>query len=130
VQPPLTRPDTGFWHLEVPQVEVVAGRPVLIFSCLPGQLSQQRRDASGPGAIWCVPGHSVLGPFDTGRAVPLTGEDLYGGRLVRDRAGQWVMLAFRNLEAGGFVGEISDPMPVSWAADGSALVAAGCERSR
>ena len=33
------------------------------------------------------------------------------------------MLAFRNLEAGGFVGEISDPMPVSWAADGSALVA-------
>ena len=32
------------------------------------------------------------------------------------------MLAFRNLEASGFVGEISDPMPVSWAADGSALV--------
>ena len=44
------------------------------------------------------------------------------GRLVRDRAGQWVMLAFRNLEAGGFVGEISDPMAVSWAADGSGLI--------
>jgi len=42
VQPPLSRPDTGFWHLEVPQVEVVAGRPVLIFSCLPAQLSQER----------------------------------------------------------------------------------------
>ena len=48
----------------------------------------------------------------------------------RDRAGQWVMLAFRNLEAGGFVGEISDPMPVSWAGDGSALVAAAGERGR
>ena len=96
---PAQPPDTGFWHLEVPQVEVVAGRPVLIFSCLPGQLSRERRDASGPGAIWCVPGDSVLGPFDTGRAVPLTGEDLYSGRLVRDRAGQWVMLAFRNVEA-------------------------------
>ena len=125
VQPPLTRPETGFWHLEVPQVEVVAGRPVLIFSCLPGQLSPTRRDASGPGAIWCVPGDSVLGPFDTSRAVPVTGEDLYSGRLVRDRAGQWVMLAFRNLQAGGFVGEISDPIPVSWAADGSGLVRSG-----
>jgi hypothetical protein len=40
------------------------------------------------------------------------------------------MLAFRNLEAGGFVGEISDPTPVSWAGDGSALVAVGCERGR
>jgi beta-fructofuranosidase len=68
----------------------------------------------------------VLGPFDTGRAVPLTSEDLYSGRLVRDRAGQWVMLAFCNLEVGGFVGEISNPMPVSWAADGSALV---CDRA-
>ena len=38
-QPPLSRPDTGFWHLEVPQVEVVAGRPVLMFSCMPEQLS-------------------------------------------------------------------------------------------
>ena len=123
VQAPLSRPDAGFWHLEVPQVEVVAGRPVLIFSCLPGQLSPERRDASGPGAIWCVPTGSVLGPFDTGRAVPVTGEDLYSGRLVRNRGGEWVMLAFRNLEAGGFVGEISDPMPVSWTADGSALIA-------
>ena len=72
-----------------------------------------------------MPGDSVLGPFDTSRAVPLAGEDLYSGRLVRDRAGQWVMLAFRNLEAGGFVGEISDPMPVSWADDGTGLVRSG-----
>jgi beta-fructofuranosidase len=123
VQPPLSRPSTGFWHLEVPQVEVVTDRPVLIFSCMPAQLAEERRGASGPGAIWCVPADSVLGPFDIRRAVPLTGEDLYSGRLIRDRAGQCVMLAFRNLAAGGFVGEISDPMPVRWAADGSALVA-------
>ena len=67
----------------------------------------------------------MLGPFDSSRAVPLTGEDLYSGHLVRDRAGQWVVLAFRNLEAGGFVGEISDPMAVSWAADGSGLIRSG-----
>jgi beta-fructofuranosidase len=37
-QPPLSRPDAGFWHLEVQQAEVVAGRPVLMFSCLPGEV--------------------------------------------------------------------------------------------
>ena len=67
----------------------------------------------------------MVGPFDTSRAVPLTREDLYSGRLVRDRAGQWVVLAFHNLEAGGFVGEISDPMAVSWTADGSGLIRSG-----
>ena len=122
-QPPLSVPDTGFWHLEVQQVEVVDGRPVLIFSCLPEQVSGERRRASGPGAIWCVPADSVLGPFDTSRAVRLTGDEMYSGRLIRDRAGRWVMLAFRNREADGFVGEISDPMPVSWAPDGSGLMA-------
>jgi beta-fructofuranosidase len=70
-----------------------------------------------------VPADSVLGPFDTSRAVRLTGEELYSGRLIRDRAGQWVMLAFRNREADGFVGEISNPMPVSWAPDGNGLTA-------
>ena len=33
VQPPLSDPGTGSDQLEVPQVEVVDGRPVLIFSC-------------------------------------------------------------------------------------------------
>lgn len=123
VQPPLSRADTGFWHLEVQQVEVVAGHPVLIFSCLPDQLSEERQRVSGPGAIWCVPAESPLGPFDTRRAVPVSGAELYSGRLIRDRSGQWVMLAFRNQGTEGFVGEISDPMPVAWAQDGSGLTA-------
>ena len=42
----------------------------------------------------------------------------------RDRDGQWVMLAFRDLDArGGFIGESSDPLPVKWTADGAGLVA-------
>ena len=50
-QPPLSPPDTGFWHLEVQQVEVVDGRPVLIFSCMPEQLSgERRRFVSGRGS--------------------------------------------------------------------------------
>ena len=52
----------------------------------------------------------------------MTGESLYSGRLVRDRAGRWVMLVFRNHGPDGrFIGELTDPMPVGWAADGSAL---------
>jgi beta-fructofuranosidase len=121
-QPPLSRPDAGFWHLEVPQAEVVAGRPVLMFSCLPGELDGRRRAAGERGGVWSAPGDSVTGPFDIGRAAPLTGEELYSGRLIRDRAGRWVMLAFRNLDAGGgFGGEITDPIPVSVAEDGAVL---------
>jgi len=52
----------------------------------------------------------------------MTGESLYSGRPVRDRAGRWVMLAFRNHGPDGrFIGELSDPMPVGRAADGSTL---------
>jgi beta-fructofuranosidase len=42
---PLSRPGAGFGQLEVSQVEVVQGRPVLIFSCLGAQLSRDRREA-------------------------------------------------------------------------------------
>jgi beta-fructofuranosidase len=38
---------------------------------------------------------------------------LYVGRLVRDRDGEWVLLAFHNRGPDGrFVGAISDPMPL------------------
>ncbi len=114
--PPLSVAGAGFWHLEVPQMEVVDGRPVLLFSA-------PRYAAGAAGVTWCVPCESVLGPFDIGRAVAITGEEVYSGRLVRDRAGQWVLLAFRNLGPdGGFVGEITDPLPVGWDRDGAALI--------
>jgi beta-fructofuranosidase len=122
VQPPLSQPGGGFGHLEVPQVEVVEGRPVLIFSCLAPELSGERRDDGTGGGIWCLPSTSLLGPFNLSRAVRLTDESLYSGRLVQDRAGRWVMLAFRNRGPdGGFVGELTDPMPVRWAAGGTTL---------
>jgi beta-fructofuranosidase len=121
-QPPLSRPGGGFAHLEVPQVEVVGGRSVLIFSCLTAELSGQRRQAGAGGGIWCLPGKSLLGPFNLTQAVRITDESLYCGRLIRDRAGRWVMLAFRNRGPdGSFVGELTDPMPIRWATDGSAL---------
>jgi beta-fructofuranosidase len=121
-QPPLSRPGGGFGHLEVPQTEIVEGRPVLVFSCLAAELSSERRNAGTGGGIWSLPSSSLLGPFNLTQAVRITDESLYSGRLIRDRAGRWVMLAFRNSGPGGhFIGELADPVPIRWAADGSAL---------
>ena len=121
-QAPLSRPGEGFSHLEVPQVELVEGRPVLVFSCLTAELGGERREAGTGGGIWCLPGKSLLGPFNLTQAVRITDESLYSGRLIRDHAGRWVMLAFRNRGRNGrFIGELADPVPVRWANDGSSL---------
>lgn len=124
-QPPLSRPGAGFGQLEVPQVEVVEGRPVLLFSCLRDQLSRARRERDGHGGTWCVPADALLGPFDVRRAVRLTDEGSYAGRLVRDRSGAWVLLAFDNVVDAAFRGGTADPVPVRWARDGSRLVLDG-----
>ncbi len=84
------------------------------------------RACDGPadqrGGIWCLPCTSLLGPFNLTQAVRITDESLYSGRLIRDRAGRWVMLAFRNRGPdGSFIGELADPVPIRWATDGSAL---------
>ncbi|MCC2033282.1 family 43 glycosylhydrolase [Microbacterium allomyrinae] len=115
---PLTAPSVdGFGQLEVTQVEVVDGRPVLIFSCLAEHATGARRAAAG--GTWAVPAESLLGPFDIEGAYPLTDERLYVGRLLRRRTdGQWLLFAFRNLGADGrFVGGITDAMPVEWEGD-------------
>jgi len=112
-QPPLTAPGAGFGHMEVPQVEIVDGRAVLLFSCLGHELAARRRVTGVSGGVWAVTGGSLLGPFDPSAAHPVTDSALYSGRLVRDSDGRWVLLAFRNVDAhGAFVGELSDPMPI------------------
>jgi beta-fructofuranosidase len=109
VEPPLTAPGSPFGHLEVPQVEVVDGRPLLLFSCLGSELASKQQ---GAGGIWVADAETLLGPFDVAHARRLTDESLYSGRIVRDRSGRWVMLAFVNVDRHGrFVGEISDPIP-------------------
>ena len=117
VRPPLSRP-AGFGQLEVVLAEVVDGRPVLLFSCMTAELGDARREAGERGGIWVVEADRLLGPYDVGQAHLLHDESLYVGRLVRRRNGEWCLLAFRNLAPGGFVGEIADPIPVRWAADG------------
>ena len=88
---------------------------MVLFSCLHGELSAASRERWASGGVWALPVDSVVGPFDPSGARLLTDHRLYVGRLVRDRAGRSVLLAFHHDDAhGDFVGEISDPMPVHW----------------
>lgn len=115
---PMSSPSSdGFGQLEVIQVEVVDGRPVLIFSCLPEHAMPSRRTAAG--GIWAVPSQGVLGAFDIPSAYPLADDSLYVGRLLRRREdGRWFLFAFRRSDPQGrFVGGVTDPMPVAWRGD-------------
>ncbi len=125
---PLTAPGQGFGQLEVTQVEVVDGVPVLLFSCLASDMSASRREGT-TGGVWAAPAASLLGPYDVAAAQQLTDASMYSGRLVRDRAGRWVMLAFHHdAPDGSFVGSISDPMPVRWQ-DGRLVIEHATERT-
>jgi beta-fructofuranosidase len=115
VGPPLSRPGSGFGHIECPQVASVDGRLVLVFSCLDPQFSAARRATGATGGILYVPIDSPVGPFDIAAAQPLTDDAFYCGRLVHDRAGQPVLLAFHYFDhTRQFRGELADPMPVGW----------------
>jgi beta-fructofuranosidase len=118
VGPPLSLPGSGFGQLEVLQLAEVDGRGVLLFSCLATQLPAGRREAGESGGIWAVNVDDPAGPFDIAAAYLLHDPGLYVGRLMQDRAGRWCLMAFHNEVAGGFGGEITDPMPVSWGPDG------------
>lgn len=117
LHPPLTSPVVdGLGQLEVMQTESVDGLPVMIFSCLAEHAGSARR--RGSGGVWGAPAGGLTGPFDIEAAYPITDSSLYSGRLVRRRDGRWVMLAFRLVGDGTpFVGEITDPLPVSWEGD-------------
>ena len=116
-RPPLTPPGAGFDQLEVLQVEIVDGRPLLLFSCLHPELAPARRLTEPTGGIWTVagpPGGDVfdaLARIDTARLI--SDHRLYVGRMIRDRDGEWKLLAFHNRGPdGAFVGAITDPMPL------------------
>ncbi len=114
VRPPLSEPGE-FGHLEVPQVEIIDGTPVLLFSVAADRFSAARRArhrGEGPGTFVAI-GETLLGPWDIAGARRIGVPDLYSARLVRDRTGEWQVLGFYDGSAhDGFVGEISDPIPL------------------
>lgn len=110
--PPLSEPNQGFGQLEVIQTEVVDGVPVLLFSCGSAELDAGARERYGTGGVFSLSAGSVLGPFDIGSARRFDHPSLYAARLVQ-RAGEWFLLGFRDIEDGVFAGELTDPIPVT-----------------
>ena len=118
VRPALSAPGAGFGQLEVPQVENVDGRWVLIFNCLRSEFAAGRAARGGTGGVFAAAADSALGPYDIAGAALLADDRYYVGKLVRDPDDRWVLLAFANKdENGDFVGELTDPAPVRWCDD-------------
>ncbi|MHC9043212.1 family 43 glycosylhydrolase [Microbacterium saperdae] len=119
-RPALSTAGAGFKHLEVPQIAEIDGRFALLFSCDSTHLAGAR--AGQVGGIWVVEAESATGPFNVADAVLLASEALYSGRLIQDRSGTWQMLAFENsTDDGGFIGVLSNPVPVGWSAQDAPL---------
>ncbi len=123
VRPPLSEPGV-VEQLEVIQVVEIEGRWALIFSCL-GPEVVGTGGAAGTGGVWSLAIDGPGQPVDVTRAVRLTDECVYVGRVTQDRSGAWQFLAFVNRDANGdFIGGITDPIPIRWNDAGSALVLA------
>lgn len=106
---------SGFGQIEVPQVRVIEGHPVLTFTCHPQEQADSRTADGSYYCTWTVPGTSVTGLWDLGRAEPFLDEPyLFAAPLVQDRTGQWVYVGFRNTEPQGVHAfDIIDPVPVA-----------------
>ncbi len=125
-RPPRSAPGAGFGQLEVMQLEVVEGRPVLLFSCLRPELAAHRAATVDTGGVWAVTAEPGIdfesGPIDVASAQLLLDDRFYVGRLVRTRNGRCVLLAFLNRGPDGtFVGSVSDPIPVAMTSAGLRL---------
>ena len=124
VLPPLT--ESGeFGQMEVPQVSNVNGHYYLLFCVGSAQYSAARKARVGgqlqTGTHYLM-ADNPIGPYHYLTDQFLSGDtigSLYSGKLVQDASGKCQFMAFRNFAPDGkFVGEITDPMPVTIQPDG------------
>lgn len=118
VQPPLSQPGQGFGQAEVLQFEIVDGVPVILFCCGWRELSADRQLKMGhQDASYSLSCNADLSGIDLSRAKPFVDLRLYAPRLVHDQTTGWNLIGFINEVDGEFVGELSDPIPVTATAE-------------
>lgn len=114
VREPLSKPDQGFGQYEVFQYAEVDGVPLLSFCCGWRELGEENIKRFGKiDATYSVVVDPSLKGVDFEHARPFTGQLVYAGRLVQGPDGRWNLLGFINEVEGKFVGELSDPIPVT-----------------
>jgi len=116
VGPPICEPGAGFGQLEVPQIRILDGQSVLVFTCHPQEQTAEHIAEYGEFCTWVVPGSAPAGPWEIAAARPFTAEpDLFAAPLVQRRDGGWAFVGFRNTEPRGELNfHIIDPIPVRW----------------
>jgi beta-fructofuranosidase len=130
VLPPLTEPG-DFAQVECPQLTVIEGRQLILFSCLAEDHSTARRRRIGCDG---VTGTFVFKESEDGskftpsdRPIAVAGPDLgplYAGKLVEIQQNDWRFLAFRGAGDREFIGELTDPLPVDVGVDDIEVVLA------
>jgi beta-fructofuranosidase len=130
IGPPVSQPGE-FFHLEVPQLAYIGGRHRLFFCAQALDQSAARLARAGvtrQGGTHYLVADDPLGPYRLEGDEFLLGDEAgryYAGRVVETPEG-WVMLAWAQWGPdGGFVGEISDPMPLRVGSQGQLLVGQG-----
>ena len=114
VQPPLSQPDQGFGQYEVFQYEIVDGVPILLFCCGWRELGEDGLAKFGKiDATYSVVVGDRIEDVDFTKAHPFTEKIVYAGRLICGPDGKWFLMGFINEVDGKFVGELSDPIPVT-----------------
>jgi beta-fructofuranosidase len=128
VERPITNPGE-FAYLEVPQVVQIGEHWYLFFSVEKERYSQQRaarKDVCAQTGTHYMVGEHPLGPYRLLTDDFLYGDEIgsfYSGKVIQNNQGDWVLLACRQHgEKNGYIGEISDPMPIEVQADGRLTV--------
>lgn len=99
-----------FAQMEVPQVITQRGHVFLLFSARAEWAQSQNLQVTG--TFYSV-ADTVLGPFSkTSPLLANSGGTFYGGKIIRDPFGRWVMLAWIGYKECKFIGALSDPLPV------------------
>ncbi len=111
---PLSVTDSGFANLEVLQFAEVDGVGVVVFCCGWREYDDDRLSSFGKtDYTFSVPCPSVSKGIDFRKAKPFTHQELYAARLIQKPTGEWFLIGFVNFRGGKFVGELSDPIPVT-----------------
>jgi len=114
VVPPLSKPGQGFGQLEVFQLAEVDGVTLLVFCCGWRELDDDMLKRVGKiDATYSLVCNPDLVDLDFRNAKPFLSNPVYAGRLVQHPSEGWHLIGFINEVDGKFVGELSDPIPVS-----------------
>lgn len=136
ILPPVT-PAGEFAQVECPQLVHAAGRSLIVFSSLEEDHTPERlRRLGQPGetGTFFFAAGELWGQY-TASSEPIASADgaqgpLYAGKLIEDAAGQWSFIGFRGAGNRDFVGELTDPLPLTIEPDGALRLRDGRQRTR